>query len=164
MKCFFEELFGNDEILSGLEDFSDNADFDDSSLDFDSLDDFMDDGMDSDMDLAGDLDISSDDDLFADADFDKDTQDNSQVSFTGKYSQEEIKRFEKGVSDAKSLEKTCQNEVNNLTSKLTLNDTKDHHENGDYDYILSKLKKAKQSLNEAKSKVKAAESLLNEAT
>ena len=164
MICFLEELFDNDGILSGVDDFSDDADFDDPLMDFDSLDDFKDGGIDSDTDLAGDLDASLDDDLFADTDFDNDIQDNSQVSFTGKYSQEEIERLKRDVSDAKSLEHTYQDKLDNLKSKLSLNDTEEHRKKGDYDYVLGKLNEAKQRLNDAKSKVKDAKSLLNDAT
>lgn len=86
-----------------------------------------------------------------------------EVSFTGKYTQAEIDRLKSEVNSAKYTVKCRENDVRNWESKVSLNDTKKGHENGDYNHAVQRLNQAKAAYNEAVSRYNSAQSRLSNA-
>lgn len=85
------------------------------------------------------------------------------ISFTGKYSDEEIDKMKHDVEMARSEVNARKNDVNNWKSKVSLNDTKAHHANGDYEYAVRRLNEAKSRYNYAVDRYNSAVSKLNNA-
>lgn len=92
-----------------------------------------------------------------------DSHTTGEVSFTGKYSQAEIERMKSEVDSAKYNMKCRENDVRNWESKVSLNDTKKGHENGDYAHAVQRLNQAKSAYNEAVSRYNSAQSRLSNA-
>lgn len=87
-----------------------------------------------------------------------------EVRFTGKYTQAEIDHLKSEVNSAKYTVKCRENDVRNWETKVSLNDTKKGHENGDYDHALRRLNQAKAAYNEAVSRYNSAQSKLSNAS
>lgn len=92
-----------------------------------------------------------------------DSHTTGELSFTGKYSQAEIDHLKSEVNSAKYSVKCRENDVRNWESKVSLNDTKKGHENGDYDHAVRRLNQAKSAYNEAVSRYNSAQSRLSNA-
>ncbi|MCC8071035.1 MAG: hypothetical protein LIO90_04445 [Bacteroidales bacterium] len=86
-----------------------------------------------------------------------------QVSFGGKYSKDEIARFEHDVEMAKNEMDCRKSDVRNWEQKVSLNDTKEHRANGDYANAVSHLNDAKSRYNYAADRYNHALSKLNNA-
>lgn len=87
-----------------------------------------------------------------------------EVRFTGKYTQAEIDHLKSEVNSAKYTVKCRENDVRNWETKVSLNDTKKGHENGDYDHALRRLNQAKAAYNEAVSRYNSVQSKLSNAS
>jgi len=91
--------------------------------------------------------------------------DHSQVSFgNAKYTDAEISKLKDDVSKTEYEVSCRRNDVSNWESKVSLNDTKEHHSNGDYDNAIHRLNEAKQRYNDAASRLNSAKVKLNNAT
>ncbi len=86
-----------------------------------------------------------------------------QVSFTGIYSESEIEKFEHDVEMAYSKVKSCESEVSNWRSKVSLLNTKAGHSNGDYENAVRRLDEAESHYNDAVDEHNRAKSRLNNA-
>ena len=71
------------------------------------------------------------------------------ISFTGKYSDAEIDKMKHDVDIARSEMVARKNDVDNWKTKVSLNDTKEHHANGDYENTVRHLNDAKNRYNYA---------------
>lgn len=85
------------------------------------------------------------------------------ISFTGKYSDAEIDKMEHEVDMARCEMNARKNDVNNWESKVSLNDTKEHRANGDYENAFRHLNEAKSRYNYAVHRYNSAVSTLNNA-
>lgn len=92
-----------------------------------------------------------------------DLYESHELSFTGKYSKAEIERLQSEVDRTKYEMKCRENDVRNWESKVSLNDTKEGHANGNYDHAVRKLNEAKADFNNAASRHNSAKSKLSNA-
>lgn len=77
------------------------------------------------------------------------------------YTEVEISKLRSDVSRFEYELKCRENEVGSWESKVSLNNTKEHIANGDYDNALSRLNEAKSKLSSARSAYESAKSKLN---
>jgi len=87
----------------------------------------------------------------------------SEISFGSKYSDSEIQKMESDVDMAEHEMKCRENDMNNWRSKVSLNDTKEHRANGDYDNAVRHFNEAQSKYNSAVSRYNSALSKLNNA-
>lgn len=87
----------------------------------------------------------------------------SEISFGAKYSDAEIQKMESDVDMAEHEMKCRENDMNNWRSKVSLNDTKEHRANGDYDNAANHYNEARVKYNSAVDKYNSALSKLNNA-
>lgn len=92
-----------------------------------------------------------------------DLYESHELSFTGKYSKAEIERLQREVDSAEYEVKCRDNDVRNWESKVSLNDTKEGHANGNYDHAVRRLNQAKAEYNDAVSRRNSAKSKLSNA-
>lgn len=92
-----------------------------------------------------------------------DLYESQELSFTGKYSKAEIDRLQSEVDRAEYEVKCRDNDVRNWESKVSLNDTKEGHANGNYDHAVRRLNQAKAEYNDAVSRRNSAKSKLSNA-
>lgn len=85
------------------------------------------------------------------------------LNFTGKYSAEEIDKMEHDVDMALSEMNARKNDVNNWKSKVSLNDTREHRANGDYENAVRHLNEAISRYNNAADEYNSAKRKLNNA-
>lgn len=85
------------------------------------------------------------------------------ASFTGKYTDAEIDKLTQDVDKAQHEVTVRKNDVSNWESKVSLNNTKEHRDNGDYAHAVSKLNEAKSRYNSAVDHLNDAKSRLNNA-
>lgn len=140
-------LFDSDDMMFDAD--SSDMDFDDSNL----------------SDWGDDLDFTDDTPLIESEESDgRWTNHGEQVSF-GKnhYSDAEIDRMKSDVERAEHEVICRKNDMKNWESKVSLNDTKAHRENGDYAHAVERLNEAIARYNEAVSKCNDAKSKLNNA-
>lgn len=132
----------------------------DGDISFEGMDAFgTDTGHSYGTDMDAGLGAGEDSQTSADTDLHK----ASEVNFTGKYSPAEIDRMKSEVDSAKYNMKCRENDVRNWESKVSLNDTKKGHENGDYAHAVQRLNQAKSAYNEAVSRYNSAQSRLSNA-
>lgn len=94
----------------------------------------------------------------------KNHMNNLQIAFEGnKYTDAEIDKMESDVDMAQSEVNARRADVSNWESKVSLNDTKEHRENGDYANAVSRLNEAKSRYNSALDRLNNAQSKLNNA-
>lgn len=86
-----------------------------------------------------------------------------EISFGSKYTEDEIQKFKSDVDKAQYEMKCRENDVNNWESKVSLNNTKEHRLNGDYDNALKRLNEAKSRYNFAANRYNDAVSRYNNA-
>ncbi len=94
-------------------------------------------------------------DRIEDADYCDHTIKNSDahnISFGGKYSDEEIQKLKDDVDKARYEMRCREREVCDWESKVSLNDTKEHRAKGDYENALRHLNDAKSKYNDAASR------------
>lgn len=89
--------------------------------------------------------------------------DHSEISFGSKYSESEIQKMESDVDMAEHEMKCRESDMNNWRSKVSLNDTKEHRANGDYDNAVRHFNDAQSKYNSAVSRYNNALSKLNNA-
>lgn len=87
----------------------------------------------------------------------------SDISFGAKYSEAEIRRMESDVDMAEHEMKCREDDMNNWRSKVSLNDTKEHRANGDYNNAVRHFNEAQSKYNSAVSRYNNALSKLNNA-
>ena len=87
----------------------------------------------------------------------------SDISFGSKYSDAEIQKMESDLDMAEHEMKCRENDMNNWRSKVSLNDTKEHRANGDYDNAVRHFNDAQSKYNSAVSRYNNALSKLNNA-
>ncbi len=92
-----------------------------------------------------------------------DLYESHELSFTGKYSKAEIDRLQSEVDSTKYEMKCRDNDVRNWESKVSLNDTKEGHANGNYNHAVRRLNQAKADYNNAVSRYNSAKSKLSNA-
>lgn len=112
--------------------------------------------------------IMSDDDVNTDDDYMSGTEshnesNHSEISFGSKYSDSEIQKMESDVDMAEHEMKCRESDMNNWRSKVSLNDTKEHRANGDYDNAVRHFNDAQSKYNSAVSRYNSALSKLNNA-
>ncbi len=126
--------------------------------------DFM---LDSDIwDMNSDrFDSHNENDLFLEHDLDvSEINHGEQITFEGnKYSDAEIERMKDDVERAEYEVSCRKSDVSNWESKVSLNDTPEHRENGDYSHAVNRLNEATSRYNDAVSKFNNAKSKLNNA-
>lgn len=84
-------------------------------------------------------------------------------SFGSIYTNSEINKMKEDVSNAEYIMKCRKEDVKLWESKTSLNDTKEHIKNGDYENALRHLDKAKREYQDAKYAFEKAKSKLNNA-
>lgn len=87
----------------------------------------------------------------------------SSISFGSSYTKDEICKLEHDVDMAKSEVNARKSDLSNWESKVSLNDTKEHRENGDYAYAVKRLNQARSDYNYAVDRYNSALSKLNNA-
>ena len=102
------------------------------------------------------------DDYYSDSDLHNATPHND-ISFGAKYSDAEIQKMESDVDMAEHEMKCRENDMNNWRSKVSLNDTKEHRANGDYDNAVRHFNEAQSKYNTAVGRYNSALSKLNNA-
>jgi len=140
-------LFDSDDMMFDAD--SSDMDFDDSNL----------------SDWGDGVDFTDDAPLIESEESDERwTNHGDQISF-GKndYSDAEISRMKSDVERAEYDVTCAKNEMKNWESKVSLNDTKEHRENGDYEHAVQKLNEAIAHYNDAVSKCNSAKAKLNNA-
>ena len=85
------------------------------------------------------------------------------VSFGSSYSDAEISKMRDDVEKAEYEVLCRKSDVSNWESKVSLNDTPEHRENGDFNHAVSRLNEAKSRYNDAVSQYNRAKSKLNNA-
>lgn len=87
----------------------------------------------------------------------------AEISFGAKYSDAEIQKMESDVNMAEHEMKCREDDLLNWRSKVSLNDTKEHHDNGDYDNAVSHYNEALSRYNAAVNNYNKTLSILNNA-
>lgn len=87
----------------------------------------------------------------------------SSIPFGRSYTKDEIRKLEHDVDVAKSEANAYKSDVSNWESKVSLNDTKEHRENGDYAHAVKRLNQARSDYNYAVDRYNSALSKLNNA-
>lgn len=89
----------------------------------------------------------------------------AEPSFGGAhYTDAEIDKMKREVSSAENILNNRKSDVSNWEQKVSLNDTKSHKANGDYDHAVDRLNEAKSRYNDALDKLNSAKEKLNNAT
>lgn len=141
-------LFDNDDMMLEMD--SPNMGFDDSET----------------LDWGDDVDFHSDDISFIETENPDGrwTNHGDQISFgRNDYSDAEISRMKSDVERAEYDVTCAKNEMKNWESKVSLNDTKEHRENGDYAHCVRKLSEAQSRYNDTVSRYNSAKAKLNNA-